>query len=69
MELRLNIQESSIRKKRGTSFFDKQRMQDFDQIDETSPHDLEKLMDHQRFIRREDAGPEPMSSLNLNSAV
>ena len=66
MTLRLNIKENSIRKKRGTSFFESQPLQELEEA--PTLNQLASMIDQSKFIRKgENVKMEPGSSIELNS--
>ena len=55
MQVRLNIKENSIRKKRGKSYFDgdaKRTLQNLEDPDEPSVNQMVGMIDQSKFIRR-----------------
>jgi len=70
MALRLNIQESSIRKKRGKSFFNENNIERFALDEEgNTTQELVGMIDQSQFMRQGEVGTEPHSSVYKSSAA
>ena len=68
-ELNLNIKESSIRKKRGISFFaDKKKVDVILESEGETKNDIMKMMNYS-IANRNDIGLEPGTSTKINSAA
>jgi hypothetical protein len=66
--LQLNIKESSIRKKRGISFFADKKTKDLEFGEDNTQDAISRMVDHAK-ARRNDVGLEPGTSTQIQSAA